>query len=128
MTTCQNCTKFGKILSRIAVEAPPKRIVVAPKPEVEESVVKNYAALIRSTREKQNLTQEDFAKGLNERLSVIKSIEQGKLVPDLKLAKKLESSLGLKLVEEQGQVSGTYSFERSGPATLGDVIRIRKKS
>lgn len=127
--TCLKCTRFGKVLSRIVIETPreEKRIAVPKVEAPEETVVKNYSSIVRQAREKRGLTQEDFAKMLNERLSVIKSMEQNKLVPDLKLAKKLEHMLGIKLVEEQKETTERYSAEKTGPATLGDIIRIKKK-
>ena len=128
MRTCLKCTKFGKVISRIVIEKPEgKKQTVPIKPEIEEAVVSNYSSIMRNARAKTGLTQEEFAKKLNERLSVIKSMEQGKLVPDLKLAKKLEQILGVKLIEELKETAGGYSPEKSGPATLGDIIKIKKK-
>jgi len=128
MKTCLKCTRFGKILSRIVLEkSKEEKRVVIHVPELEESVVKNYSSIVRQAREKIGLTQEGFAKMLNERLSVMKSMEQGKLVPDLKLAKKLEQMLGVKLVEEVKESTEGYTPEKTGPATLGDIIKIKKK-
>jgi putative transcription factor len=129
MITCQKCTRFGKVISQIVTEKPEKKKVVAlpVAPEKEETVVKNYSAIIRNAREKSGMTQEDFAKSLNERLSVIRSMEHGKIMPDLKLAKKLEHLLGIRLIEEVSESKEEITVEKSGQATLGDVIKIKKK-
>ena len=75
MKTCSDCCGYGKVISRITVAPPEEKRPIAPaKADAEESVTSNYASLIRAAREKRSLTQEDFAKSLNERLSVIRSI------------------------------------------------------
>jgi putative transcription factor len=131
MKTCIKCTKYGKVISRIVIETPKeekkRKITISNVIEPEEAVVKNYASIVRQAREKRELNQEEFAKMLNERLSVMKSIEQNKLIPDLKLAKKLEQELNIKLIEEVKESTEHYSPEKTGPATLGDIIKIKKK-
>ena len=128
MKTCLPCTKFGKVISKIVEKkSEEKKVIIQTKPDTEESIVNNYSSIVRNVREKLCLTQEDFAKKLNERLSVIRSIEQGKLIPALKMAKKLENILGIKLIEKLKEVPENLFFEKSGSATLGDLIKIKKK-
>ena len=54
---------------------------------------------IRNKRDELGLKQEDFAKMLNEKESIIHKLETGEFKPSLKLAKKLEKKFGLKLIE-----------------------------
>jgi len=130
---CSECAKFGKIISKITEKKKVKPIEIKKvKEEVEEFeeiVVSNYATIIKNLREKLGLTQEEFAKKTNEKLSVIRHIEHGKLVPSLKLARKLENMYDIKLIEEvKIEKTGLGKNTSEIPAlTLGDVIKIRKK-
>ena len=73
------------------------------------------------------MKQEDLAKKLNEKESVIHNIEAERLEPNITLARKLERFLKVKLVDE-GQVESSVASGRdASPVTIGDVIKIRKK-
>jgi len=67
------------------------------------------------------LTQEQLAKKLKEKLSVIKKIENG-WEPSLTLIRKLEKFFSIKLTEELKE----EAFERKTrkDITIGDVIEI----
>ncbi len=129
LEVCDECAKLGRVSKRIAE----KKVVKKTKPvplrrEVEESIVLDFAGKIKSVREKNGMTQEDFAKTLNEKLSVMKHVENGNLVPSLKLARKIEDKFGIQLIEEQGEVGGGgASFGASEKATLGDLIEIKRR-
>ncbi len=60
-------------------------------------IVDNYGDIVRKAREKMGLTREQLAKILKEKESVIARIENYEMVPDDKLAKKLERVLKIKL-------------------------------
>ena len=124
MNVCEKCAKFGKVISMYRPAPRPKPI---PKSELEEHVVQDYDAIIKGARLRSNLTQEEFAKKLNEKLSVIKSIEAKRLVPDIKLTQKIESAFDVILIEELRDISGEPEKKKSGEVTLGDVITIKKK-
>jgi putative transcription factor len=93
----------------------------------EEMLVDDYHARVRRRRESLGLSQEDLAKKLNERKSIIQKIEAGDISPDDKLAKKLEGVLGIKLKEKVAPlgVSQVKKSESRG-LTLGDLIKIEK--
>lgn len=55
---------------------------------------------IKSARERIGWTQDDLAKKIMEKKNVLSSIERGALMPDLKTARKLEKTLGIKLIEK----------------------------
>lgn len=130
LKVCPNCAKHGKIRS-----APPglshryqKQKFTRPEAP-EERVMESYARLIRGAREKRGLSQEDFAKFLNEKESQITKWESSAFAPDLETAKKLEKKLGLTLVfkdEADGKVE-KGERPRSDVLTLGDFIKVKKR-
>ncbi len=83
------------------------------------------------------MTQPAFGKLVNEKESVILRMESGKMVPDLKTARKLERALKLKLVLEPAEVKAAASAgskkaaaagaEKKGKVglTLGDVVKVK---
>ena len=74
---------------------------------------------------KRNWSQEDLAKKLNERKSVIAKLESKTMYPDDNLTKKLERTLGIKLIEAAEAVQ-VDSKANSRGMTLGDYIRRAK--
>ena len=98
------------------------------KAEQEFKTVSNYSQLIKSAREKRGLKQEDFAKFLNEKESLVAKWESGLMKPSLDTAKRLERMLGIKLVESE--VVGSFEQKVNKNAdefTLGDFIKVRKR-
>jgi putative transcription factor len=96
-----------------------------PQKELIEVVVDDYAKRIREAREKARLTQKDFAKALNERESIIKKLESGGFMPPLSLARKLEKTLKIVLVEVQEETtSAAGKGKHDGPLTIGDIAKL----
>lgn len=93
----------------------------------EFEVIEDFGALIRQAREKLGLSYEELGKRINEKVSVIQRLESQKLVPDVKLAKKLEYSLKIKLLREV--VVPAVSTKDQGPSetTLGDIVTIKNR-
>ena len=75
------------------------------------------------------LKQEDLAKEIAEKESVIHWLETGRHEPSLELARKLEKFLGIRLIDEaeEGTGGGIISAESKGKYTLGDFIKIKKR-
>lgn len=98
-------------------------------PESEETLVDNYAELIKKKREKMGLTQLQLAKMLTERESLINKIEAGDFTPRLDTAKKIGNILKLTLVEKKQTKAFIPSRDKGGSSgmTLGDFIEVRKK-
>lgn len=93
MNVCSGCTTLGKI-----IEEPARREQLGLREEMAElEIVEDYPALIRRARERMGLRQEELAKRLAERTSVIQRLESGRLRPDERLLSKLERALGIKL-------------------------------
>ena len=128
MQTCNECSKFGK------VQKEPRRPVKAKtsprRPRVREplyEVSEEFNTIIRMAREKKGWSREDLANKIYEKASVINRIESGKMIPDIKLARKIEKVLNIKIldkIEEEQPEDITPS--RRGGTTIGDIAQIKR--
>ncbi len=126
MRVCSPCSKFGTVKAESTMlQFQPKKIHKDPALRV----ISNYASVVRQTREKRNLSQEDFARFLQERESIVAKWEQGKMQPSVEVARRLEKLLGISLIEDDADVFFTKkkTFSNSQAFTLGDFIKVRKK-
>ena len=131
---CKNCSKYGTVIRKIYPEekkeplASVKFVKKTDVDEMEQMIVSDYAEVIKKAREKKGIKQEDFAKEINEKESVIHHLETAKMKPNITLAKKLEHFLGITLIEEvELQDHRNFSSNKKAEIlTLGDVIKIRK--
>lgn len=128
MLTCTECAKFGKIQREPPKAKKRRPIKRAPRfREPSEEVIEDYNILIRTAREEKGWSREELAEKLYEKASVISRIESGKMIPDIKLAKKLERTLGIKLIEKQEDARPEdMETSRSRGATIGDIARIKR--
>lgn len=135
LKVCPNCTKFGKVKhpnSRTSVPSGFKRQALAPREMIEDKVVDNFAQLLRESREKRGLTQDEFGQVLREKESLIPKWEAGSQKPSLDTAKKLQKILGITLVVKD-EIAAEEKLEmtegkRVGDVlTLGDFIKVKKR-
>ncbi len=131
MNVCDRCSKFGKVVKKVNVEvAEAKKIFrreVKAEKEIVESVVEDCGVKIKKKREKMGLKQEELAQKIAEKESMVHKIESGKMMPSMKLAKKLERFLEIKLVEfEEEEESPIVPKGTGGGLTIGDMIKIKK--
>lgn len=127
LNVCSGCGKFGKVISKPAdAQLPVYRPKIAkPKKEpVSQIIVKDYAIVVKKAREALDLKQEDFAKKINEKVSVIHNVESGRFEPPIELAKKLERFLKIKLVEEYKEEDEAKDKKGSKGLTIGDIINL----
>lgn len=96
-SVCKECAALGRVVEQ---PKPITRPVRAEQPQPEEIVIPDFAKVIAQARQEKGLKQDELAKKLNEKLSVIRAVESGRRAPDLNLAKKLERFLNIKLIEE----------------------------
>ncbi len=128
MLTCNECSKFGKVQREPPKPRKPRPVRRSPKfREPSEEVVEDYNNLIRESRERKGWTREVLAEKVYEKASVVNRVESGKMVPDIKLARKLEKILDIKLIEktENGKQEDLGPAARRG-ATIGDIARIKR--
>lgn len=134
MLTCNECSKFGKIQREpprpkggrtSSTSAGRRRSFRSQEPTHE--VIEDYQNVIREAREKKGWSREDLGEKIYEKVSVISRLESGKMVPDLKLARKLEKTLKVTLLEktEEAQIDELNSLNRR-KATIGDIVKIKK--
>ena len=144
MVTCKECSRYGKVQSK---PQPPKKR--APKgknnsnynnrpnrnqpysrksKEEDYELVEDYAKIIRQKREMKGLTQKQLGEKMYERESVIHKIENGKMVPDTKIARKLEKVLNITIIEKLDSDEREFQdARRFKEATIGDIARIKRK-
>ncbi|MFZ5500951.1 MAG: helix-turn-helix domain-containing protein, partial [Candidatus Micrarchaeota archaeon] len=129
MLACGRCMRSGKILHRFddegSVEAKPPPMTVGGG----EEIIEGYGKIIRAAREKAGIPTSVVAERIKEKENYIKAIEQGRFMPTIEVARKLEKELNIKLVEKVEKtvapsVSGKAGF---APPTLADMIEPKKK-
>lgn len=129
LQVCIGCAKYGTIKKRPTTTSTISSKPLVSRPEEPEyTIISNYASLLRTSREKKELSQQDFAKFIQERESVVAKWEAGSLKPSIEIARKLEKRLGIKLVEVEE--AGTAKVETRGKSdelTLGDLVKVRKR-
>jgi putative transcription factor len=88
-----------------------------------DEVAGDYDARIRQARESRSWSQEDLAKELNEKASLIRKIERGDILPSDDVREKLERELDISLVEGVDDDEEEWSSGSSTTTTLGDVVK-----
>ena len=142
LTVCVECSKHGKVIyedapTQESSPSPTKSYahipVIMRKPpvaqvQISQEVVEDYASKIRVAREKLGLSHEDLGKKINEKASLLRHIETGKMAPNNQLANKLEHILKIKLmvqIENEKAAPSTPTKPTEG-LTLGDLIDMSK--
>jgi len=140
LTVCVECSKHGKILHQEEIALPKQAlkksqtsiVLVQKKPivanvQITQEITEDYANKIRAAREKLGLTHEELGKKINEKASVLRNLEAGKMAPNNQLASKLEHMLKIKLLvpisEEKVNAIPKSSNQEM---TLGDIIELDK--
>jgi len=128
---CDGCSKFGKITSRVKenFKKTKKKIEIEQEelPEIIQIISSDYSNKVKSSRESLGLKQEELAKKLNEKESIIHKIETGHFEPNISLARKLEKFLKIKLVEEEKiEKEKSVKINSSEGLTIGDILKIKK--
>lgn len=146
MVTCKECSRYGKVQSkpqptnkrtpkgknnnnRNNYNNRPKNQAYSRKTKEEEyELVEDFAKIIRQKREIKGLTQKQLGEQMYEKESVIHKIENGKMVPDEKIAKKLEKILNISIIEKTDSDEREFQdVRRFKEATIGDIARIKRK-
>ena len=143
LTVCIECSKHGKIVHQDEI-ALPKQTTTAKKPQapikivqkkpivanvqITQELTEDYPNKIRVAREKLVLTHEELGKKINEKASVLRNLEVGKMAPNNQLASKLEHMLKIKLLVpiSEEKVPPPTSKSANQEITLGDLIEIEK--
>ncbi len=143
LSVCNACSKLGKtyyeepkpraIIS--TARAAPRRLriqtkkVPTPPAETALELVEDFDVKIRQAREKLGLSHEELGKKINEKVSLLRKIETGKMRPDNRLATILEHVLKVKLIvpaKEEKVPQARIAKAVGREMTLGDMIQPKK--
>jgi len=105
-----------------------RRVVASKVPFDDFEVVEGFGSIVKRAREKLNLTPEDLGKIISEKASVVKKVESEKITPDVRLARKLEHALKVKLLVKPLSNEAALSksdFHPPPQPTLGDIVQIK---
>ncbi len=130
LSICKNCSKHGHIIEVRKPDINITKQISSPQiiQEVIEVTVPDYAEKIKIAREKKEMTQEELAKALAEKESIIHKLESGHIEPNEKLTRKLEQFLNIKISEIQTPVLKKKSLDfKSNNLTIGDLLKIKDK-
>jgi putative transcription factor len=134
LLACGACMGSGKVLHRFHDdEEAGGPVVDAPRPAPElggEDIVDDWGAVIRQARDRTRLPLAVVAERISEKESYLDAIENGRLMPSLVVARKLEKELGIKLIEKTtasiAPSPAAASRSLSAP-TLADMLSPEKK-
>jgi putative transcription factor len=156
LTVCLECSKHGKVILHEAADFPALQKTTATsytypassstkstihiptiqkKPPVAQvklttELTDGYAGKIRVAREKLALSHEDLGKKINEKASLLRHIETGKVAPNNQLASKLEHALRIQLmvpITDEKATTHVHKVENE-EMTLGDLVEFDTKS
>jgi len=144
LQVCSKCEKYGTEVQQRRGDM--KRPVAAPRSPgapapglatqtayrkrdlfdyMEGEIVEDYADRIKKARMEKGLSQKDLAMQMKEKEHLIKKIENGELIPEDDVRKKIEKVLGIRLVDAPSDDAEKKIQNKLAP-TLGDVTIIRK--
>lgn len=143
ITVCDNCAQYGKKIVKTATSYETKKVYqkepqsVSRKHRIkserieELEIVADYAKKIRKVRNTRGLNQDQFAQKLNEKPSLLRRIEAGKVEPTIKLAKKIEKMYNIKLLKSTDAIEITSKdqkfMKKSTGTSLGDIAFVKKR-
>lgn len=137
LNVCSNCERFGK-----ALETPSRKAPIAPgnvpaalerrnrrmgskdvyeSKEMQLEMVEDFAARIRTAREKKGWTRQELGSKVGEREVTVGRIEAGALRPPDEVARRMELELGIALFEAVSNVAVSRAPIRG--FTLGDALQ-----
>jgi len=130
LNVCKNCAKYGKVIEKkVPVKEQPRKErakPAEPEKEVIQVIVPDFAQRIKNKRESLGLKQEELAKKISEKESLIHNLETGTFEPSISLATKIEKFLKIKLIEEYEEEHKKGSKTESDGFTIGDLVKVKK--
>jgi len=108
--------------------APPQPKPSVPKQELELSLrpMQGYGQLIHRAREGKGMSVQDFSRVVGMRESLVKKIEAEKITPSLPDLRRIERTLGLRLIEAYSDDIDTLTSKSESTLTLGEVAKMRR--
>jgi putative transcription factor len=138
LKVCKNCASFGKLKGAAKSLQPEKKSKKKEqnidnlhkeeqKKEIILRIMQGYGLIVKNAREKLGLKQEELAKKINEKISIVHSIETERHEPSISLAEKIEHHLHIKLIEQYEETHETFKRDLRSQLTIGDLITIKKR-
>ncbi|MFX1388791.1 MAG: multiprotein bridging factor aMBF1 [Promethearchaeota archaeon] len=143
MTVCHNCAKDGIKLQKLPPRMQPRSTNLSNRKSSQKresmrkdliddwQIIPDYAQKIRIKRTSLGLNQDQFAQRLNEKPSLLRRIEAGKVEPTIKLAKKIEDVYNIKILKKSDEIETNIQnskyMKKSTGSSLGDIAFIKKK-
>lgn len=124
LDVCEECSKFGNtiVVKKIQKE---EKAVKKQTVDIINIISPDYPRLIKESREKLGLKQKDLALKLNEKESVVHKLETGSLRPTILLARKLERTLNISLIELYQDTHESLNL-KDDKLTIGDILKLKK--
>jgi putative transcription factor len=121
VNVCEKCLKFGEEI--LSVEIKPSKKVIPKLEELDILIREDFNKIVKREREKMKLSQEELAKKIGEKESVVSRIEEG-WEPPLNIIRKLERFFNIQLTEkvEEGKIERKPKRRK---LTIGDIVEIR---
>ncbi len=129
MIVCASCAKGKDVIKEFSEkrEETPMRHRQVHRESDELQVVENFGSIIRHARESLGLPSKVLAERINEKESTLVRVEKGEMLPDDRLAKKLEKELGITLIVKEGIERKQYSAKDNEQLTIGDSAVIKDR-
>ena len=128
MTVCEFCKDLGVEKPNVPQQRRGKVKRFKPRTDIDlgDELVEDFHIIIRREREKRGWSQEELAKRIQEKVSLIRKIENAEITPEPEVVEKLERLFGIRLRENIEEVKLERKKIDVTP-TLGDVVVIRRK-
>jgi len=125
LKVCISCKDHGNVIPVVKPNFVKEKVIEQTEEEI-EVIVDNYSEVVKKARENKGLKQEELAKDIAEKESVIHQIESGGLKPTFKIAKKLEAYLRINLITKSQKmekgVEKKIDFSDKN-LTIGDLLK-----
>ena len=121
LNVCSACSEYGKIIRGRETSVKSFKPVIIG--ENSDRIVEDYHELIKQSRESKDLKQKELANQIGEKVSTIHKLEIGNLKPSIRLAKKLEKKLGLKLIKQLDNKKIKLIKVNSSGLTIADLLK-----
>jgi putative transcription factor len=133
LNLCSNCQSFGEAQQKPKYTQRKSNNYRKPKTKEEDKIyifISGFGKKVKQAREALKLNQEEMARKLSIKDSLIHQIESEHMQPAINIAKKIEKALNIKIVqevqEEETHIKEKPKLESKG-LTLGDFIKVKKK-
>lgn len=132
VTVCGFCKQYGtEKKPSIASQQGARRVVLKKKKssskiEFTEELIENYHLIIKQEREKRGWSQEQLAKKIQEKESLIRKIENAEITPEPEVIEKIEKLFNIKLREQVPEIKIETTGRNLTP-TLGDIVVVKRK-